>query len=35
MYTGKTIASFGEITEAMNKCLQRLEKIAASNEQAS
>ena len=32
VYTDKTIASFAVIKEAMNKCLQRLKKIAEENE---
>jgi ribonuclease P protein component len=35
MYTDKTIASFNTIKEAMDKCLKRLEKIAATNENPS
>lgn len=35
MYTDKTIASFQVIKEAMNKCLQRLKKIAEANENLS
>lgn len=35
VYTDKTIASFSVIKEAMNKCLKRLEKIAAANESHS
>ena len=35
MYTDKTIASIQVIKEAMNKCLQRLKKIAEANENLS
>jgi ribonuclease P protein component len=35
MYTDKTIASFSVIKEAMNKCLQRLIKLAETNENHS
>ena len=35
IYTDKTIASFSVIKEAMNKCLQRLKKIAETNENLS
>jgi ribonuclease P protein component len=35
MYTDKTIASFPVIRDAMNKCLQRLKKIAEANENPS
>jgi ribonuclease P protein component len=35
MYTDKTIAPFSVVKEAMNKCLQRLKKIADTNENLS
>lgn len=35
MYTGKTVASFSVIKEAMNQCLKRLEKNSGTNEQPS
>jgi hypothetical protein len=35
MYTDKSIASFSVIKDAMNKCLQRLRKIAEANENPS
>jgi ribonuclease P protein component len=35
IYTDKTIVSFDIIKEAMSKCLKRLEKLAAANENLS